>query len=388
VFTRNERPVLGSNLYFSAGTEFAKLLRTNRYTGTADMDTGLTRLDFTPRIRYPFKKWQWFTINTALGWRDTFYSRSCPASVDPLKPCDPNRIADDTVNRSFITANAQIVGPVFMRIWDTPDSGYAEKFKHTIEPSLNMTRVSSIDNYSQIVQLDGTDAIVGGSTQYAYGVASRIYAKRLLAPGQPAQAREIVNAQLTQTYYTDPRAAQYDRQYATSFTGAPPSRFSPFALSVRALPTNEINATLSAEFDSQYWSLRTISASGSYALDRRAQASVGWSKKAYIPELRGFNDLARLDQYLNASANVHTADNRVGGIYSFNYDLLRSAMLQQRFSAFYNAQCCGLAFEYQTYNLAAVGSPIPSDNRFFFSFTLAGLGNFSPFNGALSGAPR
>jgi len=27
-------------------------------------------------------------------------------------------------------------------------------------------------------------------------------------------------------------------------------------------------------------------------------------------------------------------------------------------------------------------------NRFFLSFTLAGLGNFSPFNGALSGVPR
>ena len=58
-------------------------------------------------------------------------------------------------------------------------------------------------------------------------------------------------------------------------------------------------------------------------------------------------------------------------------------------SAFYNAQCCGLAFEYQTYNYgASSSSPIPSDHRFFLSFTLAGLGNFSPFNGALSGVPR
>jgi hypothetical protein len=32
--------------------------------------------------------------------------------------------------------------------------------------------------------------------------------------------------------------------------------------------------------------------------------------------------------------------------------------------------------------------PIASDHRFFMSFTLAGLGNFSPFNGAMSGVPR
>ena len=65
-------------------------------------------------------------------------------------------------------------------------------------------------------------------------------------------------------------------------------------------------------------------------------------------------------------------------------------MLQQRISAFYNAQCCGLAFEYQTYNYGSqlASRRFRSDHRFFLSFTLAGLGNFSPFNGALSGVPR
>jgi len=79
----------------------------------------------------------------------------------------------------------------------------------------------------------------------------------------------------------------------------------------------------------------------------------------------------------------------VGGIYSFNYDVLHGLMQSQRMSYFYNAQCCGIAFEYQTYNFGASStSPVPADHRFFISFTLAGLGNFSPFNGALSGVPR
>ena len=34
------------------------------------------------------------------------------------------------------------------------------------------------------------------------------------------------------------------------------------------------------------------------------------------------------------------------------------------------------------------GLPVSSDHRFFMSFTLAGLGNFSPFNGAMSGMTR
>ena len=86
---------------------------------------------------------------------------------------------------------------------------------------------------------------------------------------------------------------------------------------------------------------------------------------------------------------MHTADNRFGGLYSFNYDVLHSAMLQQRYVAFYNAQCCGIAFEYQIYNLTGISTlAVPVDRRFFMSFTLAGLGNFSPFNGALGGVPR
>jgi len=158
---------------------------------------------------------------------------------------------------------------------------------------------------------------------------------------------------------------------------------------VRALPTNEINATVRAEFDSQYYALRTISAQASYAWPQFGQASVSWSKRAFIPQLAQFNDPSFLDQSVNANTNLHTKDNRYGVTYSFNYDILHGLLVQQQVTGFYNAQCCGLAFQYQTYNYGTSSlSPIPADHRFFMSFTLAGLGNFSPFNGALSGVPR
>ena len=89
---------------------------------------------------------------------------------------------------------------------------------------------------------------------------------------------------------------------------------------------------------------------------------------------------------MNGSTTLRTRDNRYGGTYSFNYDILRATMMTQRITGYYNAQCCGLAMEYQTYNNPY--AVIPADHRFFLSFTLAGLGNFSPFNGAMSGVPR
>jgi len=380
--SRNERPLFGSPVYFTIGTEFAHLLSESK-SATASVDRSQSRFDVSPRIRYPFKKWQWLTVNSTFSWRDTFYTRS----YDPVAT---TTVIDDSVNRRFYTYQAQIVGPVFNRVWDTPKNGYAERFKHSVEPVLTVQRTSLIDNSKRIVVIDGTDSIVGGNTTYTYGLNSRFYAKRRLAPGAPAQAREIIDVALMQSHYSKDAASNYDSQYQTSFGGSTPSNYSPIALSVRAMPSTTLTATMRAEFDSRYLALRTISASGTYTADTRLQTTVSWSKRAFIKELAGFNNPASLDQYLNISTTARAKDNRVGGSYAVYYDILHSAALQQRMSAFYNAQCCGLAVEYQTFSFGGVSasSAIAADHRFFLSFTLAGLGNFSPFNGALSGAPR
>jgi hypothetical protein len=354
-----------------------------------EVDSGLTRFDISPQIRYPFKRWQWFTVNSTLSWRDTYYTRSYAPGTDPL--VGTQTVVEEGINRPVFTFQSQIVGPVFNRVWDTPENGYAEKFKHSIEPVLTVDRTSSVENFNRIIQFDGIDSYVGG-TRYTYGLNNRFYAKRRLVPGQPAQSREIFDVELSQSYYTNQNASLYDRQYQTSLGAAPnqASNFSPISLSIRAMPTNEINATARAEFDSRYHSLRTISAQASYAWQQFGQASFGWSKRNYIPELQQFNNRDFLDHYVNGTFNGHTRENRYGLTYSFNYDVLHTTLVQQQITAFYNAQCCGVAFQYQTYNYgtAASFSPIPADHRFFLSFTLAGLGNFSPFNGAMSGVPR
>jgi hypothetical protein len=87
---------------------------------------------------------------------------------------------------------------------------------------------------------------------------------------------------------------------------------------------------------------------------------------------------------------VRGAGNRIGGQYAFNYDLRRDTFLQQRYSAYYNAQCCGIGVEYQTFNYqgAFIGIGVPQDRRFNLSFTLAGIGTFSNLFGAFGGQNR
>ena len=380
-FSRSERPIAANApIYFGMASEVAHLDRLTRSADVTVDDRSIGRFDLYPQLRYPFKRWQWFTVNSSLSWRETFYSRSLDAAT--RLPIEEN------LNRQYFTASAQMVGPVFTRVWDTPANGYAERFKHSIEPFFNAQRTSQIEQSDQIIVVDGIDSVFGGTTSLTYGINNRIYAKRRGGQGQRSQATEIISVDINQTHYSDARASQVDSRYATSYTGGQPNNFSPISIGARIMPVPNINANLRAEVDSRYRQLRTLSLNANYGLGGYLQTAVGWSHKFLIKDLQGFNDPNALDHYVNFSANAHTLDNKYGTNYSFNYDVLRSRLLQQRASAFYNAQCCGIAFEYQRYNFGGLAFVVPSDQRFFLSFTLAGLGNFSPFNGGLSGVPR
>jgi LPS-assembly protein len=377
--TRSERPLYSTSpIYFAVSGEVAHLDRQTKSQDTVTDDRSLGRTDFSTQIRYPFKKWQWFTVNSSVNWRDTYYTRS-------LAPGSTSTIVDDNLNRQYTTLVAQTSGPTFTRVWNTPDNGYAERFKHTIEPTFSVQRTTTIAQHDQIVQIDGSDGIYGDTTSLNYGLSNRLYAKRKV--GTTSQAQQILSVDIGQTYYTDARASTVDPRYSSSYITNAPNKFSPIVLNVRATPTTMVDGTLRVEIDSRYKQLRMLSASGSHNWASKIQTTVGWSHKFFIKELSGFNDPTLLDHSLNVSTNAHTTTNKYGANYSLSYDILRSRLLQERITTFYNAQCCGLAFEYQRYNFQGLIG-VPADHRFFLSFTLAGLGNFSPFNGGLSGVPR
>jgi LPS-assembly protein len=374
--SRGERPLYqNSPIYFAIGSDFVRYERETR-NGEDVLDSGVGRFDLNPQVRYPFKRWQWFTVNTTASWRTTFYDRSYLLN-------DRTPITDESLFRQYVAVNANAVGPVFNRVWNTPDNGYAERFKHTIEPFLGIQRTTAINDYDRIIKTDSTDSVVGNSTNYSYGLNNRFYAKRRV--GTATQTQEIVAVELRQSYYTDARSSQNDPQYAAIYNSVP-THFSPIAFSVRTSPSPAFDTTFRAEIDAQYREFRTTTLSMGYRAPR-LQSSVGWTRRYFIEKLPGYDNPDLLTHYLNVDTRLSTADNRFGGSYSTNYDVVQARFTQQRINGYYNAQCCGIAFEYQRYNYPSA-STVPPDNRFFMSFTLAGLGNFSPFSGALGNIPR
>ena len=372
--TRPERAIGGSKVYFGANGEYVTILRSGTDNGVRTQDQGLTRMDFSPVVRVPFNRWPFFSVNSVVGWRATYWTES-------LSALPPQTQVNEGIGRQYFDFQARLTGPVFNRIFNTPESGYAEKFKHVIEPTLAIQRLTAIDEFDRIVKLESTDFTVGNVTRYTYGLTNRLYAKKELS-------REIATVSVSQTYYTDATAAQYDRQYQSSFSTSPtPSHYSPVALQVRTSPTERLQAEFRTEWDPTAHAIRTIAANGTFADRDWLHVSAGWSQRRFIQNLPGFNDPNRADQYINALANVRGFRNRIGGTYSFNYDLLRDEFLQQRWVAYYNAQCCGVGLEYQSFNLqgAFVAPGLAQDRRFNISFTLAGIGTFSNLFGAFGG---
>ena len=366
--SRGERPIGKSPLYFGASGEYVTFVRKTIIGDITTVDQGLTRLDVNPILRIPFTQWPFLTVNTVVSWRGTYWSESLDIET-PIPAQVPQ-----SIGRSFFDFVSQIRWKTGPRIWDKPDG---RKIKHVIEPSLSVQRTTAVDEFDQIVKLDSADYIVGGVTRYTYGLNNRLYAKR-------DNSREVLNVGVAQTYYTDARAAQYDRNYQNFDTA--PSNFSPVAVTARMAPTVGIQANFGTEWDHQVNAIRIVRASGSFLHSTWLQGEAGWSWKRVIPELKGFDE-ASANHFLNATATLKTRRNNFGGTYSFNYDMRLDEFLQQRYMVYYNAQCCGVSVEYQTWDFqgSVVGLAVPQDNRFNISFTLAGIGAVPSFFGAMSG---
>ena len=366
--SRGERAIGRAPLYFGLNSEYVTIARSITKDKVKTSDTGLSRFDVNPSLRIPFTRWQFFTVNSAVSWRGTYWTESLANNVQ----------VPEGIGRRYFDFQTRITGPVLNRIWNTPNNGYADKFKHVIEPSLSISRVTAIDSFDRIVKLDGVDTAIG-STRFNYGVSNRLYAKK-------ETTREIVSASISQSYYTDARAAQYDQQLQSGYGISAPTHFNPVVLQVRVSPTDKVQGDFRTDWDPTKHTLRTLSANGGISLGTWLQTNAGWSQRRRIPGLSGFEE-ASTSNYLTTSTTVRRPGNRIGGAYAFQYDLKHNSFLNQRLTAYYNAQCCGVGIEYQTYNLAGSFSSfgVPQDHRFNLSFTLAGVGTFSNLFGAFGG---
>jgi LPS-assembly protein len=364
-------------LYAAATGEYAGLARFDIVDGVRSNDRSLTRLDATPSLQFPWTKWPFLSVRSSIAWHHTYWTASL---VDGTPSAVP-------LYRQYADLRATITGPTLMRVWNTPSLGFAGRLKHVVEPEVVVQRTTGFDDRDQVVLIESGDYVYGGVTSVTYGLTNRLLGRRQAAPPAPgvkaAGVRELLTVQLQQTHYSDPRASTADPRYGSAFTGGSGSRFSPIALAARVNPTEAAGVTLRAEYDADQGELKTLQLAGTLAAGSWLSTSGGWSRSLYAASALDPTATTQARNYLSSRSSVTLGQRHLGGAYQFHLNLSDGTLVEQRLGFFYNAQCCGVAVEYQTLDYGAnPQAVVKRDRRFNISFTLAGLGSFSNALGA------
>ncbi len=342
--------------------------------GEQEINSSLSKIDITPTLRAPISTLPFLNANLNVSYRTTRYSESLVDGVPSEVP----------YTRRYAEMRADFVGPVFSKVY-TPNNFLADRLKHVIEPAFSVQRITAIDGEDRIVLLGSSyDRVVGGVTRMTYGLTNRVLVRK--APKTPnpsalaSAPRELLTASITQTYYTDQRASSFDPTYSSSYVdtggGRAPSNYSPISMQVRTQPTQLVGASVRTEYDYTSKKMLSLSSGGDFTTPT-TQVRLAWSKSlsSFYPT-----------NSVNGSTRLNLMGGRLGGDYSINWDIQRDVVIQQRVTAFYNAQCCGIIVEYQQYNPGGFsGTSYPQDRRFNLGFTLAGIGTFSNFFGNMGG---
>jgi len=338
----------------------------------------LWRTDVLPAISAPLSKLAFLRVTTSASWHFTSWSESTAVS-DPLHTNLPVPIT-----RQLFTAQLSVAGPILSRIYRPKPNDYADGFKHSITPFYNLSWNSPFHDAARIVQLDYLDGLFGGTASMEYGVRTSLLAKRWSNKrGSDTSQKEILSGSISQSYFSNLLAAAYGQQdSSTGLYNAPAaSPFSPVGLNITGTPVDFATVGFTTHYDTHFHTLREYGVSGGLSRPL-VQLNAGWNKKSFIPGLPGYDTPDSATDYLNVNAHLTHPNKHFGGSYAANLDLKFSRFLQQRYLLYYNSQCCGISFDYQT---VGAGIGLPADRRFGFSFTLAGIGSFANPFGSFGG---
>jgi LPS-assembly protein len=350
-------------IYATVNSEYAFLPNQSVSNGLVTRDDSFGRLDVTPTVRIPMSRLTFLSINTSATYRTTRYSRSVG---------DSSALSDRAYVRQYSSLRSDIVGPVFTKIWDRP-TGFAERFKHVIEPAFTVDFTSRISDYASTPRSvsDVSDFVVSGNTKATYGLTNRMFYRARTVDGARGQTREFVTVGIQQTYYSNPLAAPFDTTYQ-SLSGVRSADLSPISLSARVSPTMLFDANSRLEYDVSGRGLMSVSSGGTLNMPSTS-ANVTFSHS------RSSGD------FVSGGTTLRWLDSRATLAYSVYWNITQSSIQSQHIALNYLAQCCGIQVELQKYNYSS-SLPLPSDTRFNFGFVLAGLGTFSNFFGAFGGA--
>ncbi len=292
--------------------------RGGRLTGTYE------RFDAHPQLSYTLPSPPWLSITPRFGVRGTTYTKS----YNQQHTAFTNR----SIDRSYVEAGLDIVGPSFSRIIDH-SWGPFTKFKHLIEPRIEYSYVSDPGDISRIPRFDEVDSTLV-TNKMRLSIANRLFGRIK----KSATAQELGSFIVYQDYsFSEPLDFSFDRTRS--------SRRGPLGAILRLTPERGIYVEARAEFDTLFHNLRSDSLSASM-YQRGTFLNFTWYQ-GYIPQTG-----KRTSSQIRTSFGLSGAKRPFQLRMNLSYDVQKAKFLQQRIVARYQGSCWGLTLEYRDLEFA------------------------------------
>ena len=318
-------------------------------------DSGLTRIDFSPTMRFPFTKLPFLTFNSSVRLpRDLLDARAWTTTGAQVP---------DGIQRRYFTCSPRLPGRCSRSIFNTPRQHLRAEVqaRHRADASRFSAR-RAIDNREPHHPARGHRP--GRRRRHRVDLRRQQPAlreereragdrHRLVAADLLHRRRRVDGRPQYQSSSYDPGGLQPTQLLAGRAAGAR----QPDHVDRRDRPHRIRHA---------HHALRTLRRQRRRSRTAGSRQHAGWSLTATSPAATSATRRSRRTHFLNASTIVRKPGNAFSGSYAFNSTCGTSEFVNQRIIAHYNTQCCGIAVEYQKFNFGtrrrrgrrAEGSPL------------------------------
>jgi LPS-assembly protein len=318
----------------------------------------VSRSEFAPRVTIPLHWGPWLGVTPTYTFRTALYGAQ---EVN-------GAVVDTPVARNTGEFSLDLRPPTLERVWQWRDS----KWKHTIEPQVEYTYVTGVNDFTRFIRIDEDDTITD-TNQIAYSITQRLFHRR-----GSGSAEEFASWTLMQTYYFDPtfggalvpgqRNVFQALDEVTPFAFADGfRRMSPLVSDIKLTPGGRYDA----EFRINYDPLRARVTTAESLVKMHPYGNFELSVAHYsIDASSVLQPLSSQVRVLAGYGEINRRGwNALGG---FSYDLHQGTPQNELAQFGYNGNCCGFAFGYQRLVLGS----IRNENQFRISFIIANIGSF------------
>jgi LPS-assembly protein len=325
------------------------------------------RYDIYPRLSRPLSL-SFLQLTPEVQVRGTRYSASEVANEG---------LVGDPLTRKYFETSADMRGPMFSRVFNTPGNFYSERYKHVIGPEVTWTFRRGVgEEFLFIPKFDGNDYIVD-TNEFRYSLVQRLYSKR---PSRSGSGRlepyEFFNWRISQTYYKEEAASEFDPNYSNLLYGetAVRSNFSPLRSQMRFRPSEATQASFTLQYDTKFHYTRNIDLSAGLNYPRFG-FDAGWSRanrQGANPENRTLTV-----NTVRSSARFSLVPGKFAVEGRGDYNFIDEKFIQISARARYDVQCCGFMVEWIQSDFGFR----EKERQFRFSIELANIGSMGNFMG-------